>query len=77
MVTRRAICWAIVLAVADVVVFGFTWHDHETYHHTVNTPTVMPVGQLFGWAGSVALLIAVVLVLLAGRQAARYRRHWD
>ena len=69
----RVKVWAIALAVADVLVWVLTVHAHLTFHRTRTGPSVMPVGQLLGWAFSVLLLVALVVLLLAVRADARYR----
>ena len=70
----RVKIWAIALAVADVLVWVLTVHAHLTFHRTKTGPSVMPVGQLLGWAFSVLLLVALVVLLLAVRADVKYRR---
>jgi hypothetical protein len=67
--------WLIVFGVAEVVVLALTLHAHFTFHSNggPNSPSVMSVGQLLGWFFSAALLIAMILLVAAARQSARYR----
>jgi hypothetical protein len=66
--------WAIGLGVADAAVWVLTVHAHLSFHRSKHGPSVMPVGQLLGWAFSILLLIALVLLLLAARADSKYRR---
>jgi heme/copper-type cytochrome/quinol oxidase subunit 3 len=65
----------IAFGIADVLVFGLTLHAHFSYHSSgaANSPSVMSVGQLLGWFFTVVLLAAMLAVIAASRQAARYR----
>jgi glycerol-3-phosphate acyltransferase PlsY len=63
----------------DALDFALTIRDHFTYRGGPGLATVMPVGQLLGWATSVSLflvLTAIVVAVVRGRLArsrARYR----
>ena len=71
--TRRAGYWVLALGLLDLLVFALTLHAHTTYRRTATGPSVMPVGQLLGWAASAVLFALVILVILGARRAARDR----
>jgi hypothetical protein len=75
---RRWLVFAVFVAL-DALDFTLTIRDHFTFRRVRGSVTVMPVGQLLGWASSVALflaLTAVVITVIRGelaRSRARYR----
>ena len=77
--TRRG--WQVfaVFVAIDALDFTLTIRDHFTYRGGPGLATVMPVGQLLGWATSISLLLvlaAIVVAVVRGRLArsrARYR----
>lgn len=78
MTGRRWLVFAVFVAI-DGLDFALTIRDHFTYRSRPGLATVMPVGQLLGWASSVALFLALAGIAIAAvrghaaRSRARYR----
>jgi hypothetical protein len=72
-VSSKAWRWVVLLGLLDVVAFVLTLHAHAEFHSQPGGP-VTSLGQVLGWIISAGLLIIDVLVILAARQSARYRR---
>jgi hypothetical protein len=71
--TRRAWTWVAALAPADVLAWVLTLHAQASFHAPPGGP-VTSLGIVLGWLTSIVFLIAIGLILLAGRQATRYQR---
>jgi len=72
----RAWRWFAVLAGLAVLDLALTIHAHLTFHRTPGGPTVMPLGQLLGWASSVVLIVAAACVFVGGHNEARRRERY-
>ncbi len=72
-VGRRAWRWFAVLVGLGLIDLGLTIHAHLDFHRTPGGPSVMPIGQLLGWATSALLLITACLVALGASYDRRYR----
>jgi hypothetical protein len=73
--TRRAWLVFAVFVALDGLDFALTIRDHFTFRRGPGSVTVMPIGQLLGWASSVTLFLAlgaIVVTVLRSRRA-RYR----
>lgn len=70
----RAFRWLVVLVVLFVIDLAATIHAHLNFHRTPDGPTVMPLGQLLGWATSAVLLVAAACVLIGGVNERRRQR---
>jgi hypothetical protein len=61
------------LAAADALVWALTLNAQAGFHAPPGG-AVTSLGIVIGWIASITLLIVLVLVLLAARQASAYRR---
>jgi hypothetical protein len=61
------------LIAVDAVIWALTVHAQEQFRSVAGGP-VTSLGIVLGWIGSVGLLLAAILVLLAARQAHSYGR---
>lgn len=64
--STRAWRWFVIFLVAAAVDLALSIHAHLTFHATKGGPSVMTVGQLLGWASTVALLAAATCIAIGG-----------
>lgn len=70
---RRLHFWTITVCVAAVVDLALTLDAHFSWRRSVNGPTVMPLGQLLGWASTVVLIALAGILITAWVRQNRVR----
>jgi len=71
---RTTWVWAAVFGVFGLLDLALTSHAHANWHSKPGGPSVLPIGQLLGFASSVVLLVAAVLLVVGGVRSVRNRR---